>query len=141
MRALNTIRGGIEWKRIIHKQIQNREFLLNTLRPDIDELFTAIASYTRLASCHGVDVFKLYLSIPKDGRWKDEIVDLDAVENVWPLSTIMEDLRDLCTNLPIDMDKKKGITEWREAGDDSRYFQDKVVTLMQVLWLGVHPFR
>jgi len=140
-RALNTIRGGIEWKRINYKQIQNREFLLNTLRPEIDELFTSIASYTSLAHGHGVDLFKLYLSIPKDGRWRDEILDWDAVEIIWPLSAIMEDLRDLYRNLPINIDRKKGITEWREAGDDSRHFQDAVVTLIQVLWLGVHPFR
>jgi len=141
MRALNTILAAIEWKRINYKQMQNREFLLNTMRPEIDELFTAIASYTRLADCHGVDLFELYLSIPKDGLWKDEILEWDAIEIVWPLNNIMEDVRNLYTNLPIDMDRKKGITEWREAGDDSRHFQDEVVTLIQVLWLGVHPFR
>ena len=70
-----------------------------------------------------------------------KIVDWDAVEILWPLSTVMEDLRVLYTNLPVDMDRKKGITEWREAGDECREFQDKVFSLTQVLWLGVHPFR
>ena len=141
VRALNTIKGAIEWKNINCKQTQNREFLLNTLKPECDELFTAIKSYDGLANFCGVDLFKLYLSIPKDGPWKDEITEWDAVEIIWPLNTIMEDLRHQFTLLPCDNEREKGVTEWRVAGEENRHFQDMVVTLIQVLWLGVHPFR
>ena len=62
--------------------------------------------------------------------WMGKIVDWEAVvEIIWPLSTVMEDLCVLCTNLPVDMDRKKGITEWREVVDGCREFQDKLVTL------------
>lgn len=142
VRKINTLLAAIEFKMINYKQVNRPQFLLNILQPELDGVFDSLRAYHRLATRYEIDLFKLHLSIPYNSYWNNEIYRWDAVELMWPLDKIFENLRAHYRNLLcVDENDPSPYNSWRDAGEENKNFQKWLVTLVQVLWLGIHPFR
>ena len=142
IRAINGLAAAIEWKQINFKQIKDTEFLLRTLEPEIDKLFYALGKWHDLAMKYPrVDLFKLYLSIPHNNVWDYETQQWDAVELPHPLNRAMESLRGDYHCVPTAEEPTQQISRWKDAGEMCGSFQESAVKLIQMLWVGIHPFR
>jgi len=130
MRALNRLIASLRYKNINYQQISNVEFLLNALQSEIDSLSAALAAQRRLANCYGVDLLEIYMSITQFDFM--EMEQWDMVELMWPLNDVIANLR---------FAHHGTSPRWRDADEANREFKDQTIALIQILWLGVHPFR
>ena len=129
IRAINSLMAGLKCKNINHQQITNEEFLLNALQPELDSLSAALSAQAELKNCHGVDVLKLCLTIGHARQFEGECWDL--VEIMWPLNHVLMNLREEHATTALCWRNRTGF----------RTYKDVVIALVQMLWLGVHPFR
>jgi len=130
MRALNRLIASLRYKNINYQQISNVEFLLNALQSEIDSLSAALAAHHQLENCHGVDVLEIYRSITYFDSM--EMEQWDMVDLPWPLNDVIMHLRKAHHGTS---------PRWRDADEANREFKDQTIALIQMLWLGVHPFR
>jgi len=130
MRALNGFIASLGYKNVNYQQISNVEFLLNAFQSEIDSLSAALAALHQLENCHGVDVWEIYRSITHFDSM--EMQQWDMVDLPWPLDDVIIHLRRAHDEIT---------PRWRDPDEANRRFKDFTVSLIQMLWLGVHPFR
>ena len=131
--AINDIIAAIQCKNINRDQIGSPQFLFSAFRDEINTFWHALELHHNIS-----DAFKLYLNLPKEVR---EANEWDYLELPFPIGQVLTKARaayGIASLLP-DLPQSQHV--WRDAGQQTLAFRNIVVVLIQILWVGVHPFR
>jgi hypothetical protein len=131
--AINDLLAAVECKQINYKQITNENLILSTARDEINILYSALILYNEIA-----DPFELNMKLPeKDCQERWDNIQIDG-----PMAGIILDLRHYFSTREHQPAINGNLQyPWRDTGEDMGDFRYSVYRLLQLLWLGVHPFR
>ena len=131
--AINDLIAAIQCKQINRDQIGSPQFLLSAFPDEIDTFWHALELHHNIS-----DAFKLYLSLPLEAR---EANQWDYLKLPFPISQVLTKARVAYGIAALGPKLPQSRYVWRDAGQPTHSFRETVVILIQILWVGVHPFR
>lgn len=132
VQVINDMIAGIEVKQINRQQIANQDYIFGAMHQEIGSVYCALESYHMVK-----DAFELNMLLPTDRC-------VEKWDNVWiggQLACLIEDLRSHDFSGFRCGDATRCDLPWRDGTPDMKQFREHVFTLIQILWLAVHPFR
>ena len=135
IRSVNEMVSAIDVKQVNRSQIRRKTFLLSAFRNEINNFCYALEMHQLIEG-----PFKLYQTLDnQEPPERPEYWDTRTV--YFPLSeAIAAARRDYSTGASVPS-RCHSMHPWQDAGNDMLAFRESACALLQMLWLGVHPWR